>query len=64
MFAQFSFLEWSVDAEEPAEPNAPVLPTEDDEFAFDVNAVPEPVPSEENEDHFSCFEGRVLYLSK
>ena len=53
-----------MDAEEPAEPNAPVLPTEDDEFAFDVNAVPEPVPSEENEDHFSCFEGRVLYLSK
>lgn len=60
MFAQFSFLEWSLDAEEPTEPNTPVLPTED-EFAFDVNAVPEPVPAEENEDRFNCFEGRVLY---
>jgi hypothetical protein len=64
VFAQFSFLEWSLDAEEPAEPTAPVLPTEDDEFAFDVNAVPEPVPAEENEDRFNCFEGRALYLSE
>lgn len=64
VFAQFSFLEWSLDAEEPDEPTPPVLPTEDDEFAFDVNAVPEPVPTEENEDQFNCFEGRVLYLSE
>jgi hypothetical protein len=57
VFAQFSFLEWYLDAEEPVEPVAPVLPSED-EFAFDVNAVPEPVPAEQNEDPVNCFEGR------
>jgi hypothetical protein len=46
VFVKFSFLEWSLDVEEPA---GPVLRTED-EFAFDVNAVPEPVPAEDNED--------------
>lgn len=64
MFAQFSFLEWSLDAEEPVEPVAPVLPSEEDEFAFDVNAIPEPVPAEQNEDPINCFEGSVLHLSK
>jgi hypothetical protein len=65
VFTQFSFLEWTLDLEEPAEPAEPepvasVLPTEDDEFAFDVNAVPEPVPAEDDEDRFNCFESRVL----
>jgi hypothetical protein len=64
VFAQFSFLEWSLDAEEPVEPVAPVLPSEEDEFAFDVNAIPEPVPAEQNEDPINCFEGSVLHLSK
>ena len=65
MFAQFSFLRWSLDGEEePAERVAHLLPTEDDEFAFDVNAVPEPVPAEDNEDPGEHFEGRILYLTK
>jgi hypothetical protein len=65
VFSQFLFLKWSVDGEqEPAELDAPVLHTEVDEFAFDVNAVAEPVPAEENEDPGDHFEGRVLYLSK
>lgn len=62
VFSQFSFLKWSLDGEEePAELVAPVRETEDDEFAFDVNAVPEPVPAEENEDPGDHFEGSILY---
>jgi hypothetical protein len=65
VFSQFSFLKWSMDAEEESvELDGPVLPTEDDEFAFDVNAIPEPVPAEENEEAGDHFEGRVLYLPK
>ena len=61
MFSQFSFLRWSLDGEEeePAERVARVLQTEDDEFAFDVNAVPEPVPAEDSEDPGDHFEGRT-----
>lgn len=62
MFAQFSFTKWSLDAEENSnEPVANFLPSEDDDFAFDVNAVPEPIPAaEENEAPVDRFEGRVL----
>ena len=65
MFSQFSFLKWSLDGEEePAECVPPVLQTEDDEFVFDVNAVPEPVPAEDSEDPGDRFEGRILYWTK
>ncbi|XP_021916481.1 condensin complex subunit 2 isoform X3 [Zootermopsis nevadensis] len=61
VFSQFSFTKWSLDAEE--DENDPVAKgaagllesSEDDDFAFDVNAVPEPIPTEETEalvDHF------------
>jgi hypothetical protein len=63
VFAQFSFTKWSLDAEEESnEPAAPFLPSEDDDFAFDVNAVPEPLPTEENEAPIDHFEGRILYF--
>jgi hypothetical protein len=62
-FAQFSFIKWSLDAEEESnEPAAPFLPSEDDDFAFDVNAVPEPLPAEENDAPIDHFEGRILYF--
>jgi hypothetical protein len=65
VFSQFSFLKWSLDGEEePPERVARVLEIEDDEFAFDVNAVPEPVPAEDNEDTGDHFEGNILYLTK
>jgi hypothetical protein len=65
VFSQFSFLTWSIDGEnEPLERIARVLDTEYNEFAFDVNAVPEPVPAEDNEDSGDHFEGKVLYLTK
>jgi hypothetical protein len=60
VFAQFSFTKWSLDAEEESsEPAAPFLPTDDD-FAFDVHAVPEPLPTEENEAPIDHFEGGIL----
>jgi len=62
VFSQFSFLKWSLDGE--GEPNECFLQTEDDEFAFDVNAVPEPVPAEDSEDPGDHFEGRILYWTK
>jgi hypothetical protein len=62
VFAEFSFTKWSLDAEESHEPDAPFLPSEDDSFAFDVNAVPEALPAEENEAPVDHFEGRVLYF--
>lgn len=62
VFSQFSFTKWSLDTEE--EPVAPFFPPEDDDFAFDVNAVPEPVPAEENEAPVDHFEGRLLYFVK
>jgi hypothetical protein len=63
MFAQFSFRKWSLDAkEESSEPAAPFRPSEDDDFAFDVNAVPEPLPTEENEAPIDHFEGGILYF--
>ncbi|KAJ4449682.1 hypothetical protein ANN_01086 [Periplaneta americana] len=52
VFSQFSFLSWSLDSEkENISPNniLPVLPPEDSDFAFDVNAVPEPLPPEDND---------------
>ena len=65
MFAQFSFLKWSLDGEEElAGSIATDLQTEDDEFAFDVNAVPEPVPAGDSEDPGDHFEGRILYWTK
>jgi len=65
VFSQFSFLKWSLDGEkEPAEHVAHVLQIEDDEFAFDVNAVPEPVPVEDSEDPGDHFEGRIHCWTK
>jgi hypothetical protein len=63
VFAQFSFTKWSLDAEEESnDPAAPFLPSEDDDFAFDMNAVPEPLPAEENDANIDHFEGRILYF--
>lgn len=64
VFAQFTFIKWSLDAEEVSNETlaAPFLPSEDDDFAFDVNAVPEPIPAEENETPVDHFEGRVLHF--
>jgi hypothetical protein len=65
LFSHFSFLKWSLDGEEEhVECDAHAVQTEDDEFAFDVNAVPEPVPAEDSEDPGDHFEGRILYWTK
>jgi hypothetical protein len=62
-FAQFSFTKWSLDAEEECNETAvPFFPSEDDDFAFDVNAVPEPLPTEENDAPVDHFEGGNLYF--
>jgi hypothetical protein len=65
VFSQFSFIKWSLDAEEECnEPIAPLLPSEDDDFAFDMNAVPEPIPAEENMAPVDHFEGKVFVKYK
>ncbi|PSN39905.1 Condensin complex subunit 2 [Blattella germanica] len=59
-FAQFSFTSWSLDRDEEETdvfmPPPPILQDADDDFAFDVNAVPEPVPACETETPLDTFE--------
>ena len=63
VFSEFCFTSWSLDDDLDSDlpKAAPELPQLDDDFAFDVNAVPEPVPScAENENPVDNFEGDVL----
>ncbi|KAJ9585938.1 hypothetical protein L9F63_020415, partial [Diploptera punctata] len=59
VFSQFRFTSWSLDNDEDS--NIPQLPNidADDDFAFDVNAVPEPVPPCEDDVPMDNFEGSV-----
>ena len=58
-FSQFHFTSWSLATEEQNE-GSPVSHDMDNDYAFDMNAVPEPLPVGENNVPVDNFEGELF----